>query len=140
MFELADYLTGIYKVKDCTDSNTIQNIAHSLPKIMINSASIASTQQTNSVFDELRSALSSQLTNFQTSIQQPSDTDTENVDQSVNVTNISIATNAQNQESIIETSIDENITIVDSCVDEDTSIAEPMQIVDNNEIETVNHS
>lgn len=27
MFELADYLTGIYKVDDCTDSLTIENIA-----------------------------------------------------------------------------------------------------------------
>lgn len=35
MFELADYLTGIYKVDDCTDSITIQNVE---PKSVSNSA------------------------------------------------------------------------------------------------------
>lgn len=39
MFELSDYLTGIYKVDDCTDSLTIENIAP-------NSIDSASSQQT----------------------------------------------------------------------------------------------
>lgn len=32
MFELADYLTGIYKVDDCTDSLTIPNVPPKLPQ------------------------------------------------------------------------------------------------------------
>lgn len=46
MFELADYLTGIYKVDDCTDSLTIKNVP---PKAIDTQASQQGTQQqTNS--------------------------------------------------------------------------------------------
>lgn len=46
MFELADYLTGIYKVDDCTDSLTIPNVS---PKsIDTQTSSQASSQRPNS--------------------------------------------------------------------------------------------
>lgn len=58
MFELADYLTGIYKVDDCTDSITIENIA---PK-SIGSASqqIPSSQRTTADFVPSQSQVQSQ--------------------------------------------------------------------------------
>lgn len=53
MFELADYLSGIYKVEDCTKSVTIQNV---VPTQML---STQSTQQTDGrpisqMFDKLK--------------------------------------------------------------------------------------
>lgn len=59
MFELADYLSGIYKVEDCTSSVTIKNI---VPTQMLPSSQ--STQQTingseniplSQMFDKLKS-------------------------------------------------------------------------------------
>lgn len=132
MFELADYLTGIYKVEDCTNSNTIQNFSYSISKP---NSIPSSTQQTNNTFDELRSAIT-QLTGTVTSTQPD---EVENDTAAADTSNVSIidksVTNEHDQESIVyETSIDEHITLPDSCVED--SIAEPMQI-DDNQIETV---
>lgn len=52
MFELADYLTGIYKVDDCTDSITIQNVE---PKSVQPSSQIPLSQRNASdVFTQLQ--------------------------------------------------------------------------------------
>lgn len=55
MFELADYLTGIYKVDDCTDSISIEN----KPPMTIGSQPIPSSQRTTT-----DSVASSQMSQF----------------------------------------------------------------------------
>lgn len=46
MFELADYLTGIYKVDDCTDSLTIENVAPNSIDSTPSQQTIANSQAT----------------------------------------------------------------------------------------------
>lgn len=46
MFELADYLTGIYKVDDCTDSLTIENVPPNSIDTTSSQQTIASSQAT----------------------------------------------------------------------------------------------
>ncbi|XP_054744816.1 structural maintenance of chromosomes protein 4 [Anastrepha obliqua] len=55
MFELSDYIVGIYKVKDCTDSVTIKNVPPPLPlSQMQTQLPTQTTSDTNSLFDQLK--------------------------------------------------------------------------------------
>uniref|UniRef100_A0A0A1XAR8 Structural maintenance of chromosomes protein n=1 Tax=Zeugodacus cucurbitae TaxID=28588 RepID=A0A0A1XAR8_ZEUCU len=58
MFELSDYIVGIYKVKDCTDSVTIKNVPPPLPLTQIQTQSQSLPIDKNSLFDKLKEKVS----------------------------------------------------------------------------------
>uniref|UniRef100_A0A0K8WDU8 Structural maintenance of chromosomes protein n=1 Tax=Bactrocera latifrons TaxID=174628 RepID=A0A0K8WDU8_BACLA len=54
MFELSDYIVGIYKVKDCTDSVTIKNVPPPLPLTQTQTQAPTQMSDKNSLFDKLK--------------------------------------------------------------------------------------
>lgn len=155
MFELADCLTGIYKVNDCTNSNTIDNVAYDAINRQSSTQQPAlasqSQQLNNNLFDELREAVSQITANssnepqnrnnnanvpMDVRVDAPVDNDAVNVDASVDG-DTSVNVDATVDAPAEEPSNAYETSIADSGVDE--SVAEPMQL-DNAAAETSTHS
>lgn len=58
MFELSDYIVGIYKVKDCTDSVTIKNVPPPLPVAQMQTQTQPQPIDKNYLFDKFKKKVS----------------------------------------------------------------------------------
>lgn len=96
MFELSDYIVGIYKVKDCTDSVTIKNVPPPLP-FQMQTQALTQMIDKNSLFDKLKEIVS----DSQEIALTPVEEDSENAPPLLNCETLFVA-NAQGRDTTFE--------------------------------------